>query len=105
MSLEREADRLCVCVYCVVFGVCLRKTGDWIDKHPEFIDYVLSYSSLETIPHYITTFYTLVYFSSVITLHEHYQGLCYVVCCYLSVIPLRIHEALGLSRTVSHHLN
>lgn len=41
----------------------------------------------------------------VITLHEHYLGLCYVVCCSLGVIPLRINEALGLSRLVSHHLN
>ncbi len=41
----------------------------------------------------------------VITPHEHYQELCYVVCCYLCVTPLRIHEALGLSQLVSHHLN
>lgn len=94
---------MCLCVYVCVYCVVFEK--DWKDKHPEFIDYVLSHSSLETIPHYTTIFYALVYFSSAITLHEHYQGWCYAVCCYLSVMPLRIHEALGLYRTASHHLN
>lgn len=41
----------------------------------------------------------------VITLREHYQSYAAYVCCYLCVIPPRIHEALGLSRPVSHHLN